>query len=69
MIESTIYCRFPHKTPVPASYILDTPNGCVCYPDDRVQAICEQHYIKDGMGDGWTVIKELPLPESDRPGK
>lgn len=34
-----------------------TPQGCVCFPDDREQDLCMQHIIKDGMiGDDVEMI-------------
>jgi len=40
-------CRFDHNTPAVGRY--KTPDGCVCYPDDREQDLCAQHVIKNGM--------------------
>jgi len=27
----------------------ETPEGCVCFPQDRTQNLCGQHVIKNGM--------------------
>ena len=40
-------CRFGDHSPAVGRY--KTPEGCVCYPDDREQDLCAQHIIKDGM--------------------
>lgn len=34
-------CRFGDDLPVVGVYELE--RGCVCYPDDRRQALCAQH--------------------------
>jgi hypothetical protein len=43
----------------PAVARFKTPNGCVCFPEDREQDLCMQHIIKDGMlGKGVEVIAD-----------
>lgn len=42
-----------------------TPQGCVCYPDDREQDLCMQHVIKDGMiGPGVEIITDYRIDQS-----
>jgi len=51
-------CRFRDKSPAKARY--KTPQGCVCFPEDREQDLCEQHIIKWGIidCDGVELLKE-----------
>ena len=51
-------CRFNDGMPAKARF--STPKGCVCFPDDRYQDLCEQHIIKWGVIDdeGVMQIKE-----------
>jgi hypothetical protein len=39
-----------------------TPNGCVCYPDDREQDLCAQHIIKWGVI-GESELMQVYIPE------
>ncbi len=45
--EKAVPCRFGDGNLAVARY--ETPQGCVCFPDDRLQDLCGQHVIKDGM--------------------
>jgi hypothetical protein len=40
---SDVPCRFC-GAPAVGIYYFD--KGCVCYPDDRMQSLCEQHIVK-----------------------
>lgn len=40
-------CRHGDGGPAVARY--ETPEGCACFPGDRVQDLCAQHIVKDGM--------------------
>ena len=43
----------------PAVARFRTPNGCVCFPDDREQDLCPQHIVKDGtIGPGVKMIAD-----------
>lgn len=33
-----------------------TPEGCACYPNDRVQNLCGQHVIKGGMIGDYALV-------------
>lgn len=37
-------CRFQHKSEGDAVIKVAVPQGCICYPDDREQWLCWQHY-------------------------
>ena len=41
MTEDRPRCRFCGSV---ATVVATFTHGCVCYPDDRVQALCEQHW-------------------------
>ncbi len=52
-------CRFGDG---PAAARFRTPQGCVCFPDDREQDLCMQHIIKDGtLGDKVEMIEDYTL--------
>lgn len=51
MMEPEPICRFCGKAAL-ATFSL--PKGCMCYPDDREQALCPQH-----------IISATPLGEMD----
>jgi hypothetical protein len=52
--NSVYFCRF---CPAEAVAIFDTPEGCACHPDDRVQTLCMQHIV------GATPIGAMTLKE------
>lgn len=57
--EKIVPCRFGDSSPAVGRY--ETPEGCVCFPQDRVQDLCAQHVIKDGMiGDARLVLIYQP---------
>lgn len=37
-------CRFGCGDPVYGIFMMD--RGCICYPNDRIQALCLQHAMK-----------------------
>lgn len=37
-------CRFGHS--VEAAVRVDLSEGCICFPEDREQALCAQHYVR-----------------------
>lgn len=46
----------------PAVARFKTPQGCVCFPDDREQDLCMQHIVKDGtIGDGVEMIEDYRM--------
>jgi hypothetical protein len=46
----------------PAVARFKTPQGCVCFPEDREQDLCMQHIIKDGMlGEGVEVVADYTI--------
>ncbi len=45
--ERVVPCRFGDESPAVGRY--ETPQGCVCFPNDRTQDLCAQHVIKDGL--------------------
>lgn len=53
-IKSWYVCRFCASEAVA---IFDIPEGCACYPDDRVQTLCMQHVV------GATPIGAMTLKE------
>jgi hypothetical protein len=53
-------CRFGDNDAAVGRY--ETPEGCACFPDDRVQDLCGQHVIQDGM------IGDSKLTKIYRPG-
>ena len=56
-------CRFNDGMEAVARF--KTPQGCVCYPDDREQDLCMQHVIKDGMiGPGVEIITDYRIDQS-----
>jgi hypothetical protein len=36
-------CRFCNA---PAIVVITLSKGCICYPDDREQALCAQHLVR-----------------------
>lgn len=49
-------CRFGDG---PATVRVALEKGCVCYPDDREQFLCEHHWWKmEPLGDA-VVVEEL----------
>lgn len=50
-------CRFNDHAPATVRVALQT--GCVCYPNDREQLLCEHHWYKaEPLGD-MVVVEEL----------
>jgi hypothetical protein len=42
--------------------VFELSAGCVCYPDDRYQALCMQHVIKaTPLGGRMTLIEDLTV--------
>lgn len=53
-------CRFGDGAP--ALVAVYTPEGCVCFPEDRQQLLCPQHFVNFGMvGDDVEVLWVHPL--------
>ncbi len=52
------YCRFGDGE---AIAIWDMPGGCMCYPEDRAQALCLQHSRRATPLDGMTLLFDLTL--------
>jgi hypothetical protein len=56
-----VRCRICGDPPV-AVYRLE--RGCVCYPDDREQALCPQHAVRsEPLGD-MDMIKDLTVGQA-----
>jgi hypothetical protein len=49
-----LICRFGCKDPIAR---FKTPNGCVCFPEDKEQDLCAQHIIKDGFIGEFKLLK------------
>ena len=47
----------------PALAVFHTPNGCAARPDDKFQAVCDNHMITDGLGEGSRPILDLTIGE------
>jgi hypothetical protein len=55
-------CRFGDG---PATVRVELEHGCVCYPDDREQSLCEHHWYKmEPLGDA-TVVEEYILSDME----
>lgn len=55
--SATPRCRFNGHAP--ATVRAELSAGCVCFPDDREQFLCEQHWHQmEPLGDA-VVIEEL----------
>jgi hypothetical protein len=55
------WCRFCGVGTM-AAMILLTPQGCTCYPEDRVQYLCLQHVMKDGMIGPTITLQDYTTP-------
>lgn len=42
-----------------ATVVCAMDRGCVCYPNDREQALCEQHFWKSEPLGSMVVIRDL----------
>lgn len=49
-------CRFCGAAAVA---VFALPRGCICYPDDREQALCPQHVIRATPLGGMTLLRDL----------
>ncbi len=49
-------CRFGCG---PAIAVFAMDRGCVCYPDDRQQALCMQHIVRATPLGRMTVVRDL----------
>jgi hypothetical protein len=47
-------CRFD-GCPYAAAYVCEMDRGCVCFPDERVQALCAQHARKSEPLGRWSA--------------
>ena len=57
--DKIVLCVFC-SSPAVGKYL--TPEGCVCRPDDREQARCQQHVYRGGMnGDGVDLLEIYDL--------
>jgi len=53
--EKFVPCRHDDGTHAVGRY--KTPEGCICFPNDREQDLCGQHVMRDGMnGDNVELI-------------
>lgn len=50
-------CRFGNHAPATVRVVLE--KGCVCYPDDREQFLCEHHWYKMTPLGSAEVVEEL----------
>jgi hypothetical protein len=48
-------CR--HNDGMEAVARFRTPEGCICFPEDKEQDLCAQHIVKWGVNGTATVIK------------
>jgi hypothetical protein len=51
-------CRFCDDNAVA---VFSFPNGCVCYPDDRTQALCTHHSLKATPIYGMVLVEDLTV--------
>jgi hypothetical protein len=52
-------CRFGCKQPAIARF--STPQGCACFPNDRVQDLCGQHFLKaESIAGMYTICIFIP---------
>lgn len=55
----TAVCRHDGS---PAVAVVETPSGCVAFPEDRQQFLCAQHVVSvwDGTGGDFEAVMALP---------
>jgi hypothetical protein len=61
--QALISCRFDHRAPADAIYALS--DGCLCYPDDREQALCRQHIDRATPLGTMTLVRDLGVEWAD----
>lgn len=65
---SDIPCRFSEGNPLhtdPAVFHVRLDRGCACYPNDREQWLCWQHFHKCGNIGSIEVIESLEVKADD----
>jgi hypothetical protein len=56
-----VRCSLGHE---PAAAVFYTPGGCAARPGDKIQALCPQHVVTDGVSAGTRLL--LDLSEGER---
>jgi len=56
-----VRCRFCNDAAVG---IFEFPGGCICYPEDRRQALCMQHVIRATPLDGMSLVEDLTMEKA-----